>query len=197
MRKSVHAAIAALAVLVASGTAMAAEGSGGMPQLNYHDFAPQLVWLAIAFLALYLVMSRMAVPRITETLAKRQAKIQGDLDAAEQANKATKELIAAYEKRLADTREEARRLLRHQSEADAAAAAARFSALHDRLAKQIDEAEQRIAKQRDDVMAGLENMAADIGQQVYAKLAGQPADQAALTAKVAAVAQGTGGGGHR
>jgi F-type H+-transporting ATPase subunit b len=178
-----------LSSLVAAVPAFAAEG-GGMPQLDVHSFAPQLVWLAIAFLALYLVMSRLAVPRIADTLAKRQAKIQGDLDAAEKANEDTRALVAAYEKRLADSREDARRLLRDQSEADAAAAAARFNALHDQLARQIDEAEQRIARQRDDVMAGLANMAEDIGQDVYAKLAGQPADQAAFSAKVAAAAKG-------
>jgi F-type H+-transporting ATPase subunit b len=196
MLKSIYAALAGLAVLVASGTAMAKEGSGGMPQLDYHSFAPQLVWLAIAFLALYFVMSRLAIPAISDTVERRQAKIQGDLDAAEKANEDTRSLVAAYEKRLADTREEARKLMRERGEADSAAAAARFSALHDKLSAQIAEAEKRIAAQRDDVMAGLENMAKDIGQEVYAKLAGQPADQAALAAKVAAAAPGSKGGGR-
>ena len=186
MRKSVHTAFAGLAALMVSGTAMAKEGSGGMPQLDYHSFAPQLVWLAIAFLALYLVMSRLAVPAISDTLAKRQGKIQGDLDAAEKANEETRALVQAYEKRMADSREDARKVVRERSEADSAAAAARLGALHDKLNAQIGEAEKRIAKQRDDVMAGLEGMAKDIGQEVYAKLAGQPADVGALAAKVAA-----------
>jgi F-type H+-transporting ATPase subunit b len=190
MRKPVYGAFAGLATLVASGTAMAKEGSGGMPQLDYHLFAPQLVWLAIAFVALYLVMSRLAVPAIADTLAKRQAKIQGDLDAAEKANEATRALVAAYEKRLADAREEARRVTRERGEADGAVATARFNELHDRLAKQIEEAEKRIAAQRDDVMAGLEHMARDIGQEVYAKLAGQPADTGALAGKVTAAIKG-------
>jgi F-type H+-transporting ATPase subunit b len=190
MRKPVYGAFAGLAALMASGTAMAKEGSGGMPQLDYHLFAPQLVWLAIAFVALYLVMSRLAVPAIADTLAKRQAKIQGDLDAAEKANEATRALVVAYEKRLADAREEARRVTRERGEADGAVATARFNKLHDRLAKQIEEAEKRIAAQRDDVMAGLEHMARDIGQEVYAKLAGQPADTGALAGKVTAAIKG-------
>ena len=190
MRKPVYGAFAGLAALVASGTVLAKEGSGGMPQLDYHDFAPQLVWLAIAFVALYLVMSRLAVPRIEDTLAKRQAKIQGDLDAAEKANEETRALVADYEKRLADAREDARRVTRERGEADSAEAAALFKDLHDRLAKQIDEAEKRIAAQRDDVMAGLEHMARDIGQEVYAKIAGQPADQGALAGKVTAAIKG-------
>ena len=189
MRPSVCSAfVAGLLAVAASGSVFAA--SGGMPQLDTHSFAPQLVWLAIAFLALYLVMSRLAVPAISDTLAKRQAKIQGDLDAAERANEETKSLVAAYEKRLADAREEARRLMREQGETDNSAATARFNELHEHLAEQIEEAERRIATQRDDVMAGLEHMARDIGQQVYAKLAGQPADQGVLAAKVAEAVNG-------
>ena len=188
MRKSVYGALAGgLASFTAVGSAAAA---GGMPQLDVHDFAPQLVWLAISFVTLYLVMSRLAVPRIEDTLAKRQAKIQVDLDAAEKANEETRALVADYEKRLADAREDARRLTRERGEADSAEAAALFKDLHDRLAKQIDEAEKSIAAQRDDVMAGLEHMARDIGQDVYAKLAGQPADQGALAGKVTAAIKG-------
>ena len=124
MRKSVYGALAGgLATLATVGSAAAA---GGMPQLDVHDFAPQLVWLAIAFVILYFVMSRLAVPAIADTLAKRQAKIQGDLDAAEKANEDTRALVAAYEKRLADAREEARRLTREQGETDGAAATARL-----------------------------------------------------------------------
>jgi F-type H+-transporting ATPase subunit b len=189
MRAAFGSAFAA--IVFVAGSAAAAEG--GMPQLDTHSFAPQLFWLAVAFLALYFVMSRLAVPAVSDTLARRQAKIQGDLDAAERSNEETRALVAAYEKRLADAREEARRLMREQGEADSSSAAAHFNQLHDRLAKQIEEAEKRIAAQRDDVMAGLETMAADIGREVYAKLAGQPADQAALAAKVATAAAG----GHR
>src|SRR5262245_15582308 len=114
----------------AAGTAGAAEG--GMPQLDPPTSTPQLAWRALDSLALHLVMSQLAVPAISDTLAKRQAKIQGDLDAAERANQQTQELIASYEKRLADTREEARRLLRERGEADSTAATARFQELHDR-----------------------------------------------------------------
>lgn len=191
MRTSGYSALAAglLGSLLVSGTAFAA---GGMPQLDFHSFAPQLVWLVIAFVALYLVMSKLAVPAISDTLAKRQGKIQGDLDAAEKANEDTRALVAAYEKRLADSREESRRLQREQAEADSAVAAARFSELGERLNGRIAEAEKRIVGQRDVVMAGLEQMAGEIAQSAYAKLAGQPADSAALGAKVAAATKETG-----
>src|SRR5258708_25788753 len=98
-------------------------------------------------------MSRLAVPAISDTLDKRQAKIQGDLDAAEQANEEARSLIAAYQKHLADTREEARKLMRARGEADNAAAAARLQALHDKPAAQIPHADTRLAAQRDQATA--------------------------------------------
>ena len=190
MRTPVYSALAGgLVSFAVCGTAAAKPA--GMPQLDFHSFAPQLVWLAIAFVALYLVMSRLAVPAISDTLAKRQAKIQGDLDAAEKANEDTRTLVAAYEKRLADAREESRHLQREQAEADSAVATARFTELGERLNGRIAEAEKRIAGQRDVVMAGLEQMAGEIAQSAYAKLAGQPADGAALGAKVATAVKGT------
>jgi len=190
MRKQVYSTLGtALAVLSASGAAQAAEG--GMPQLNFHDFAPQLVWLAITFVVLYLIMSKLAVPAISGTLDKRQARIQGDLDAAEKASEDTRAAVDAYQKRLANAREEARGLTRSRSEADASAANTRLAELGTKLTAQVDAAEQRIAGQRKQVMEGLEQMASDVAADVYAKLAGSPADKGALGAKVAAAAKGS------
>ena len=188
MRTPVYSTLAAALVAGVSGTAFAAEG--GMPQLNFHDFAPQIVWLVITFVVLYLVMSKLAIPTISDTIEKRQGKIQGDLDAAEKASEDTRALVAAYEKRLADAREEARRQHREQAEADSAAAAARLTELGTTLNARIDEAEKRIAGQRAQVMEGLEDMAHDIAADVYSKLSGQPADGAALRAKVTAAKGG-------
>jgi F-type H+-transporting ATPase subunit b len=188
MTKQVYSALTAALVVGASGAASAA--SGGMPQLNPHTFAPQVIWLAITFVVLYLIMSKLAVPAISDTLEKRQGKIQADLDAAEKASEETRALVAAYEKRLADSREQARRLHREQAEADSAAATARLAELGNTLNARIDEAEQRIGQQRQVVLEGLEDMAHDIAADVYSKLAGQSADAGTLKAKVAAAKGG-------
>ncbi|MDA0676265.1 MAG: F0F1 ATP synthase subunit B', partial [Proteobacteria bacterium] len=54
-----------------------------MPQLATGDFVPQLVWLAITFIALYVVMWRVALPRIVDVLEERQRRIDDDLLMAE------------------------------------------------------------------------------------------------------------------
>jgi F-type H+-transporting ATPase subunit b len=186
MRKAAFCVPASLLALgMSANSAGAAEG--GMPQLNFHDFPPQIVWLVVSFVVLYFVMSRLAIPAISDTLERRQAKIQGDLDAAERSSEETRALVAAYEKRLTDAREEARRLQRARAEADSAAASQRLAELGQKLGARIDEAEKRIAGQRAQVMDGIEQMATDIAADVYAKLAGQPADRTALGTKVASL----------
>ena len=86
-------ALALAAIVLLPGGAFAA---GNMPQLNPHDMVPQLVWLAILFVVLYVLMSAVAVPRIAATLQARDAKISGDLAAAEKANEHARTLIEDY-----------------------------------------------------------------------------------------------------
>jgi len=182
-------ALALAAIVLLPGDAFAA---GNMPQLNPHDMVPQLVWLAILFVVLYVLMSAVAVPRIAATLQARDAKISGDLAAAEKANEHARTLIEDYHRRLSNARESARGLTREREEADAAAATARLSQLSERIGAQIAEAEKHIGEQKSNALTGLEQMANDVAQSVYAKLVGQPADAGALNAKVASTIKRSG-----
>ncbi len=78
-----------------------------MPQLEFHTFVPQLVWLVIVFGYLYVMMSRVALPRIATVLEERRDRIADDLDQAEQFKRQTDEAIEAYEKALAEARAKA------------------------------------------------------------------------------------------
>ena len=179
----------ALAAVVLPGGAYAA---GNMPQLVPEDMPPQVVWLAILFGVLYLLMSTIAVPRISATLQARDAKISGDLAAAEKANEDARALIENYHQRLSQARENARGLTREREEADAAAATARLTQLSERIGVQIADAEKRIGEQKANALSGLEQMAIDVAQSAYAKLVGQPADASALNAKIASAMKRSG-----
>ena len=75
-----------------------------MPQLDFGDYAPQLVWLAITFGIMYLLMARVALPRIATVLEERRDRIANDLAQADQLRRETDQAIAAYEKALADAK---------------------------------------------------------------------------------------------
>ena len=89
---------------------VAPDADTGMPQLETGDYGPQLVWLAITFIALYLVMSRIALPRVASVVDNRRDRIANDLDTAARLRQETDEVIAAYEQELAEARNKAHRI---------------------------------------------------------------------------------------
>src|SRR3712207_5473926 len=79
-------------------------GPGPFPPFQRETFASQLFWLALAFVVLYLLMSRVALPRVGGIIADRKARIAADLAEAERARAESEAAAAGYEKSLADAR---------------------------------------------------------------------------------------------
>ena len=78
-----------------------------MPQLDVTTFAPQLVWLAITFFAMFIIMWKVAVPKIANALETRQMRVEDNLKKAEDLKREAEATLAAYEKALADARAQA------------------------------------------------------------------------------------------
>src|SRR5712671_4709565 len=93
--------VAASLLAACTGPALA---EGGLPQLNPAVFSPQLIWLAISFLALFFLMSKVALPDISATLTARQQRLEGDLAAAEKFRAEAETAIATYKKSISDAR---------------------------------------------------------------------------------------------
>ena len=87
-----------------------------MPQFEPSSFASQIFWLVVSFGLLYLLMSKIALPRIADILEVRQDRIAADLDRAEALRREAEEARAAYELALSDARSEAQKLLENAAE---------------------------------------------------------------------------------
>ncbi len=68
-----------------------------MPQLEIGDFAPQIVWLVITFVSLYLISWKLILPRIGDVLDAREERITDDLEEADKLKKAAEEALSTYE----------------------------------------------------------------------------------------------------
>ena len=118
------AAAIAGAFVVAAGQAAHAAETPGLPQLDLTRFPPQLFWLAVTFIVLYLIMSRIALPQVGGILRTREEKITGDLNRAEQLNREAADALKGYETALAEARAKATEIAAQtraaiQAEADA------------------------------------------------------------------------------
>jgi F-type H+-transporting ATPase subunit b len=85
----------------------AAEGGHGLPQLDPSHYPSQLLWLAISFGLLYLLLSRLLLPMVESALARRRHQIHADLAGARELQKQSQDVAAAYEAALAEARGQA------------------------------------------------------------------------------------------
>ena len=155
-----------------------------MPQMDFTDYMPQLVWLAITFAAFYCVMARVALPRIAEAMEQRQERIAGDLETATRMREEAEEALAAYEATMAKTSAEAQAIAAAAREEMMAEAAKRQAAFEVELDARAATEEARIAEAVAEVRTGLRDVAVAAAQAATAKLLGAEVSQDALAKAV-------------
>ncbi len=155
-----------------------------MPQFDPAVWMPQLVWLAIVFIVLYLLMAKVALPRVSEVLEEREERIDGSLRKAEMLRLRAEDAIAAYEGTIAEVRAKAAEEVRAARERAAADAAERNAQLGERLAAEISAAEERIHRARTAAIAGLRDVAVAVSGAAVERLIGQRVEPKAVASAV-------------
>jgi len=160
---------------MATETQQAAEAAG-MPQLEFSTFPNQIFWLVVTLVVIYLILSRVALPRIADVLSERQGTITNDIAAAEDLKEKAAEAEKAYEKALADARAEAQKIIAEtkaemQAELDVATAKADAE-----IAAKAAESEKAIAAIREGAMESVKAVAEDAAKEIVATLGGKSDD---------------------
>ena len=166
-------------------------GHGGFPPFQSQTFASQLVWLAIAFVLLYVRMARLALPRVGSIIESRQKHIADDFAEAARLKDESDAAVAAYEKALADARGRAQAIANETRERQAAEAEARRKALESELNAKLAEAEKTIAATRQAAMGNVRAIAEDAARAIVERLIGEAPGEKAVAAAVADVLKGS------
>jgi F-type H+-transporting ATPase subunit b len=166
------------------------EGKGTFPPFNPSTFASQLVWLAIAFVVLYVLMSRLALPRIGKILDNRDAAIKGDIAEAGRMKTQSDEAVAAYEKALADARGRAQTIANETRDKQAAEAEASRKSTEDRLNAKLADSEKTIAATKQSAMSNVRGIAADAARTIVEQLIGKAPDDKTVDAAISSVIKG-------
>jgi F-type H+-transporting ATPase subunit b len=153
-------------------------GHTAFPPFQSEHFASQLAWLAVSFVLLYVLMAKVALPRIGSILHERSQRIADDLKAAQGFKERSDAANAAYEKSLADARSRAQSIAGAMREQQAAAAEALNKRLEAELHGKLAAAEQSIAATRASAMGNVGTIAADTAAAIVERLIGTaPADR--------------------
>ncbi len=149
-----------------------------MPQMEFGDYAPQLIWLAITFIAFYVLMARIALPRIADVLEQRQLRVANDLEQAGELRDEAAKALEAYEATLAEARDQAHAIALKARDQIAAEAEKQRAAFETELDARIADEEARIAKAIAEVEGHVRDVAISIAQAAGMKLLGEemPAD---------------------
>lgn len=166
-----------------------AEAAVGMPQLDFSTWPNQIFWLLVTLVVIYLVLSKIALPRIGAVLADRKSTITNDLAAAEELKQKAVAAEKAYNDALANARTEAAKIVAQakaeiQKDLDAATAKADAE-----IAAKAAESEKSIAEIRDGAAAAVSEVAKDVAGALVAALGGG-ADAKTVTAAVTARLKG-------
>src|SRR5258708_16911469 len=153
------------------------------PPFDKQTFPSQLLWLTLTFVALYLLMSRIALPRVDAILEQRRSRIEGDLAQARRLKGESDAAIAAYEKALADARARAQALLADSRQRQTAEVEAGRKALDATLNARIAEAERGIAATKTAALANVRDIATEAAAAIVERLIGMaPASREAVAA---------------
>jgi F-type H+-transporting ATPase subunit b len=160
------------------------------PPFQKDTFASQLVSLLIAFVALYLIVSRIALPRVGSVIDERQNAIDGDLAEAQKLKDASDDALKAYESELAAARSRAQAIGAETREKLNAASETERNTLEQRLSVKLAEAEKTIASTREAAMSNVRGIAADAAAAIVQRLTGVLPDGNAVNGAVDASLKG-------
>lgn len=178
----------------AQGATAHTEADGGhkapFPPFQKDTFASQLVSLTIAFVALYLISSRLALPRVRKTIDDRQNTIEGDLAEAQKLRDQSDAALKAYEADLAAARTRAQAIGNETREKLNAAADAERKALEAQLSVKLADAEKAIASTRSAAMSNVRGIASDAAAAIVQQLTGATPDKSLVDNAVEASMKG-------
>jgi F-type H+-transporting ATPase subunit b len=166
------------------------EHAQGMPQLDFSTFPNQIFWLVVSIVVIYLILQRVALPRIASVLADRSASIQRDLDKAEDYKRLAVEAEEAYNKALADARAEAQEIVkaaREEIQKDLDVAIAKADA---EIAAKSAESEKAITDIRKSAMKSVKTVAGNVAVDVVEAIMPGIADKKSIKAVVAEKVKG-------
>ena len=165
----------------------AGHGESNFPPFDPVNFTPLLVWLALTFGVLYLLMAKIALPRVQSILKARADKISADIADANKLRAKAEEASAALDKVIADAKSEALALAKETHGKLLAETESNRIALESELNARLAASERQVVEMKARAMSNVEAIARDAAAAIVQRLTGKPADTAAISSAIGAL----------
>lgn len=162
-------------------------GETTFPPFDPANFSPLLIWLALTFGLLYLLMAKVALPRVENILQARKQKITSDIAKANALRAESERAAAAHEKTIAEAKAKALRLAQQTHARLNAETEAKRSALEAELNAKLAASEAQILEMKAKAMSNVETIANQTAAAIVERITGRPADPTAVAKALAAI----------
>lgn len=162
-----------------------------MPQFDPSTYASQLLWLLIAFGALFLIVWKVALPRISDVRDARQRRVEDDLKKAEALRSEAESVLSALQKSRADAMAAAQDIHRAAGQAISEERARRLAEAQARIAQETSAAERGIAGERDRAAGSIPDVAGEVVRAAVERLIGASVGESEARRAIDSVRSGT------
>jgi len=158
--------------------------SGGMPQLNPEFWVSQIFWLIITFGILYVVLSKLILPKISDNLELRKSQILDNIEAADKQREESESKLAEYNEVISKSRTEAKNIFNQAREK----ALKNINLKREALDKQIDEEVKKVEEEinilRIEAPTKINRIAIETSSELIKKLIGAEVNNSSISAIV-------------
>ena len=141
-----------------------------MPQLEISTYPSQIFWLVVSFIILYIIMSRIIIPRISSVVKNRESEIKNNINASEQLYKDTKIINDELEKVREDTETEAREIINNLKEATNKKIIKNYEALKEKIEKRLQKDEQEILQNKKKALKEINKISLNLTEEILKKI---------------------------
>ena len=141
-----------------------------MPQLDFTTFIPQLFWLFLSLSFLYFILSRIALPRISDVIEERNDTITDDLDEAKSLSIEAAQVVNELKSKLEDARSSSQKTLMDERQKNLDKISSERKKFEETISKEISSSEEKINKGKSEALKEASDLAVDIAEEIINNL---------------------------
>ena len=158
--------------------------SGGMPQLNPEFWISQIFWLTLTFGILYIILSKLILPKISANLELRKSQIQENIEAAEKQRESSEAKIKEYDEIILKSKLEAKNIFREAREKVIKDINSKQNVLDKQIDEEIQKTEKEIQILKDNAPIKINKIAIETSSELLKKLIGAEVNNSSISAIV-------------